>query len=76
VRIVSAAINAVCQSAEQSAANENRAMIESQGTISNVLGEFRTVTDALVSSSSILKLESVGIKREVGEAIVQLQFQD
>lgn len=76
VRIVSAAINAVCQSAEQSAENENRAMIESQDTISTVLGEFRSVTDALVSSTSILKFESVGIKREVGEAIVQLQFQD
>jgi methyl-accepting chemotaxis protein len=34
------------------------------------------MTDALVASSEQLKQESVGIQGEVGEALVQLQFQD
>jgi methyl-accepting chemotaxis protein len=41
-----------------------------------VLNGFRDVTDALVQSSSLLKDESVGIKDQIGEALVQLQFQD
>jgi methyl-accepting chemotaxis protein len=76
VEIVNAAITAVCQSSEESAAAEARSMLASQTTISTVLSAFRSVTDALVSSATILKLESIAIKRDVGEALVQLQFQD
>lgn len=76
VEIVSAAISAVCRSSEASAETETRAVDASQTTISSVLNSFRSITDALQSSATILKLESIGIKRDVGEALVQLQFQD
>jgi methyl-accepting chemotaxis protein len=76
VRVTSAAIAAVCRSADASTQHENNTMAISHATISGVLNEFRAVTDALVRSSSLLKGESIGIKQEVAEALVQLQFQD
>jgi methyl-accepting chemotaxis protein len=41
-----------------------------------VLSDFRQVTDALVQSTETLQRESEEIQSEVGEALVQLQFQD
>jgi hypothetical protein len=41
-----------------------------------VLSSLRGVTDALVQSSDLLQRESAGIQAEVGDALVQLQFQD
>jgi methyl-accepting chemotaxis protein len=51
-------------------------MQSAEGMIEAVLNEFRQMKDALVQSSELLKQESVGIQGEVGEALVQLQFQD
>jgi methyl-accepting chemotaxis protein len=51
-------------------------MAASEATIREVLSEFRRVTDALIGSTDLLRVESVGIKAEVREALVQLQFQD
>ncbi|MGE5622122.1 MAG: methyl-accepting chemotaxis protein [Bacillota bacterium] len=76
VGLISDAIIATCEAAEQSMRREESAMAASEATIDAVLGEFRKVTDALVHSSNLLKEESIGIKAEVGEALVQLQFQD
>ena len=44
--------------------------------IEAVLNEFRQLTDALVQSTETLQRESQEIQGEVGEALVQLQFQD
>lgn len=76
VSVISDAIRSTCQAAAESVRQEDGAMVASEATIDSVLGGFRTVTDALLTSSSLLKEESVGIKNEVGEALVQLQFQD
>lgn len=76
VRVISDAIVATCQAAEESMQQEQRSMAASETVIDSVLTGFRNVTDALVQSSCLLKDESVGIKSEVGEALVQLQFQD
>ncbi len=76
VGLVSEAIIATCAAAEQSMQQEKHSMTASEATIDSVLAEFRSVTDALVRSSSLLKDESIGIKSEVSEALVQLQFQD
>ena len=76
VGVISAAIIETCRAAEDSVRQEDGAMLESEHTISAVLDEFRKVTDALQKSSRLLKDESVGIKEEIGEALVQLQFQD
>lgn len=76
VGLISAAIIATCQAAEESMQQENISMRASEAVINTVLSDFRGVTDALVHSSILLKDESIGIKSEVGEALVQLQFQD
>lgn len=76
VEIISAAIISACQAAEQSMHLESQSMSSSEFAISSVLGDFKSVTDQLSWSSNRLKDESVGIKSEIAEALVQLQFQD
>jgi methyl-accepting chemotaxis protein len=76
VGIISSAIVGTCQAADESMRQEQVSIRASEATINSVLLEFRGVTDALVQSSDLLKEESIGIKSEVGEALVQLQFQD
>ena len=76
VGIISRAIVSTCQAAQQSLDEEERSMHDSTKVIDGVLGDFREATDALMQSSQLLKDESVDIKAEVGEALVQLQFQD
>ena len=72
---ISAAILSASAAAEQSSAAEDASMQSAEGMIEAVLRDFRLVTDALVQSSELLKQESMGIQSEVGEALVQLQFQ-
>jgi methyl-accepting chemotaxis protein len=76
VGLISSAILAASQAAEQSSEAEDKSMQSAEGMIEAVLNEFRDMTDALVQSSEQLKQQSVGIQGEVGEALVQLQFQD
>jgi methyl-accepting chemotaxis protein len=76
VGVISAAIVATCRAAEESVQQEGGATLESEATINAVLDGFRAVTDGLHESSTLLKNESVGIKNEIGQALVQLQFQD
>ena len=73
---ISAAIGATCGAASDSMRAEGQAVQASEQMIGNVLASFRGVTDALVQSSDVLQAESAGIKSEVAEALVQLQFQD
>lgn len=76
VGVISAAIVAACKRAEQSVREENETVISSEATIEGVLSSFRSATDALVESASVLRSSSGGIKSEISEAMVQLQFQD
>ncbi|HJU71613.1 MAG TPA: methyl-accepting chemotaxis protein [Paucimonas sp.] len=76
VQVISDAILGACQVAQESMDHEEQSMLASETTIGSVLGNFKSVTGALVESSSLLKEESIGIKSEIGEALVQLQFQD
>lgn len=76
VNVISDAIAAACLTATESTHREEEAARASQMTISSVLGAFREVTDALSRSSEVLEESSVGIRGEVAESLVQLQFQD
>lgn len=76
VGLISSAILAASQAAEQSSEAEDKSMQSAQGLIEAVLSEFRQMMDELVQSSALLKQQSIGIQGEVGEALVQLQFQD
>ena len=73
---ISSAIDSTCHAAGESMREEERSVQTSGQTIDKVLTAFRGVTDALVQSSDLLQHESVGIKAEVADALVQLQFQD
>jgi len=76
VGLISSAILAASQAAEHSSEAEDKSMQSAEGMIEAVLNEFRGITDALVEQSEQLKQNSVAIQGEVGEALVQLQFQD
>jgi methyl-accepting chemotaxis protein len=76
VEVISAAIVSTCAIAEASVRSEGQSMRDSEATISTVLADFRGITEVLVGSSARMKQESLGIKSEVAEALVQLQFQD
>jgi methyl-accepting chemotaxis protein len=76
VGVISAAIIATCSAVRESVKQEDGSMLTAESTIGTVLADFRSITDALQRSSTLLKNESIGIKSEVGEALVQLQFQD
>jgi methyl-accepting chemotaxis protein len=76
VGLISSAILAASQAAEQSSEQEDKSLLSAEGMIEAVLQDFRRMTDELVQSSDLLKQQSVGIQGEVGEALVQLQFQD
>jgi methyl-accepting chemotaxis protein len=76
VSVINQAIASTCQAAQESVREEGSSTQASQQRIGAVLGGFRGVTDALVASSDLLKQESINIKADIGEALVQLQFQD
>ena len=76
VNVISAAIIDACNIVRVSVQEEDASMASAQATIGNVLGDFKGITDALLRSSTLLKDESTEIKSEIGEALVQLQFQD
>lgn len=73
---ISDAIMTTCHAAEETMRKETTAMSASENTISSVLNGLKNMTDAMEQSSSLLKQESIGIQSEIGEALVQLQFQD
>ena len=76
VGVISAAIIDACSIVRTSVTQESASMAQAENTIGTVLSDFRSITDALLRSSNGLKEESIGIKSEIGEALVQLQFQD
>ena len=76
VALISAAIVDTCHVVRESVKQEDGSMVRAEAAIGRVLGDFKQITDALLRSSTLLKNESVGIKSEIGDALVQLQFQD
>jgi methyl-accepting chemotaxis protein len=76
VGLISAAIVDTCRVVEDSVKQREERVAAAEASIGAVLGEFRSITDALQHSSTLLKDESMGIKDEIGQALVQLQFQD
>lgn len=76
VETISRAISNAVQAADQTATNESQSVTRSEESIENVLRNFRRVTEGLAESSEMLRQQSNGIKDEVADAMVQLQFQD
>jgi methyl-accepting chemotaxis protein len=76
VGVISAAIIDTSRMVKASVKQEDLALLKAEAMIKQVLSEFKDTARALERSSVLLKEESIGIKAEISEALVQFQFQD
>jgi methyl-accepting chemotaxis protein len=76
VNIINKAITAVIGAAERFSEEDTRSVAEAEKTIHRVLGNFKEVASGLTESSGILRRESEGIRAEISDTLVYLQFQD
>jgi methyl-accepting chemotaxis protein len=76
VGIISSAIVETCNVVRQAVDQQDASMLTAQSTIHGVLADFQGITDALMRSGTLLKNESIGIKSEINDSLVQMQFQD
>lgn len=76
VGVISAAIIETSRMVKASVKQEDLALLKAETMIKQVLAEFEGTARALQRSSVLLKEESIGIKAEISEALVQFQFQD
>ena len=76
VKVISAAIADACSVVRDSVKQRDARVHATESTINHVLSEIRGIAGGLERSSALLKDESVLIQSEVGQALVQLQFQD
>jgi len=76
ITVIGDAITATFRAAEQSAEQDERVVSRSESAVSGVLDSLRGITDVLMSSAQQLREDSIGIRTEVEESLVHLQFQD
>jgi methyl-accepting chemotaxis protein len=76
VALISEAIVDTSRVVRDSVHHDDGSKVAAEAAIGRVLANLRTFTDALQRSSNLLKDESLGIKSEISQALVQLQFQD
>ena len=74
--IINKAITAVIAAAEKFGEEDARTVAESEKTIHKVLGNFKEVASGLSESSEMLRSESEGIRKEISDTLVYIQFQD
>jgi methyl-accepting chemotaxis protein len=76
VAVINASIADVFQVAERSSEDDTQSVAASESTIQHVLGRFHDVTSHLSDSAELLQRESTGIRDEISDVLVALQFQD
>lgn len=76
VGVISEAIHSASRISEASSQSDSEAINRSEQTIRGVLAGFREVTTRLAGSSEMLQGESNGIRDQIAELLVALQFQD
>ncbi|OGS91883.1 MAG: hypothetical protein A2Z95_10245 [Gallionellales bacterium GWA2_60_18] len=76
VNIINQAITGVISAAERFGEEDTRSVADAEKTIHNVLGNFKEVASGLSESTGMLRRESEGIRVEISEMLVYLQFQD
>jgi len=76
VGVIHAGILDACAVVREQVDQEEQSLVTTQTSVGRVLTEFKEITDTLLQSSTLLKDESTGIKSEIGDALIQLQFQD
>ncbi|MEQ4315984.1 methyl-accepting chemotaxis protein [Pseudomonas syringae] len=76
VDIINNAITQLVQAASSGADQDSHSVTASEQGIQNVLERFQSITGRLAESADLLKQESYGIRDEMTEVLVSLQFQD
>lgn len=76
VEAVNAAIAATLDAADQTAKLDETTIRGAESAVADILARFSSAADALRASSEILQRESSGIRGEVSDVLVSLQFQD
>ncbi|MCI0996245.1 chemotaxis protein [Pseudomonas corrugata] len=76
VDIINTAITQLVQAASSGADQDSQSVSTSEDSIQHVLERFKNVTGQLAQSADLLQQESFGIRDELTEVLVSLQFQD
>ncbi len=76
VDIINTAITQLVQAASSGADQDSHSVSASEQSIQQVLERFKNVTGRLADSADMLQRESFGIRDELTEVLVSLQFQD
>ncbi|MBL0842860.1 chemotaxis protein [Pseudomonas mediterranea] len=76
VDIINTAITQLVQAASSGADQDSQSVSTSEDSIQRVLERFKSVTGQLAESADLLQQESFGIRDELTEVLVSLQFQD
>ncbi|WP_418903491.1 methyl-accepting chemotaxis protein [Pseudomonas syringae] len=76
VDIINNAITQLVQAASSGADQDSHSVTASEQSIQNVLERFQSITGRLAESADLLKQESYGIRDEMTDVLVSLQFQD
>jgi len=76
VNVINDAITQAFRIAEQSAANDGEILGQSEESIRLVMRDFTGMVDGLSRSAGIMQEEGVGIRQEIEDMLVALQFQD
>ncbi|MBI5255565.1 MAG: chemotaxis protein [Burkholderiales bacterium] len=76
VDTIVAAIQAACEGASRSLETDRGAMESSEAGIGAVLARFHEAAGALVQRSQALAASRDGLREDISQALVQLQFQD
>lgn len=76
VKIISLAISSAFETTQVSARQDGVLEANAQAAIHEVMNNFRSITKGLSDTAAVLRVSSEGIKVEVAESLVQMQFQD
>ncbi len=76
VQTVNSAIAATVSAADQYTRLDAETMGKAEVTVHGVLDQFRSAATGLTESAAILQRESQGIRDEIADVLVSLQFQD
>ena len=76
VNVINEAIADAFRVAEQAAIEDSEVLKRSESSVSDVLGTFSRVVENLVQSKNIMQEEGNGIRCEIEDMLVALQFQD
>ena len=76
VDIINGAITQLVEAAASSTDHDKGSVADSEACIQGVLTRFKSITGQLSESATLLQREGLGIRDEVTEVLINLQFQD